>query len=177
MSWFDVYTKCIWCRQWPRNLIWRAWSDWEKETVPVLPQTSSFPTWSVRETPSTILMQDIWKESIWWQGSDVRTEDSQPYKSTLKAESMKSFTFCWSDARDFQTRSNFQKALSAFPRGLTCQEAFRHHAWWLLHTWHSQYQELLSSWGFVLPLQLLYESSHQFWLENLLRLEERRQLK
>ena len=44
----------------------------------------------------------------------VRTQYSQPYRSTVKADALKSGNFCWSDAGDFQTRSNFQTALHVF---------------------------------------------------------------
>ena len=62
-----------------------------------------------------ILIQEVWKKSSWRQRSDVRTQYSQPYRSTVKADALKKWNFCWSDAGDFQTRSNFQTALHVFP--------------------------------------------------------------
>lgn len=62
-----------------------------------------------------ILIQDVCKESSWRQRSDVRTQYSQPYRSTVKADALRSWNFYWSDAGDFQTRSNFPTALHVFP--------------------------------------------------------------
>ena len=59
-------------RQWPRNLICQALTDWEKRDCSR--SIIDFPllTWSVRQTPSMkILRQDVCKASNWGQNSGI----------------------------------------------------------------------------------------------------------
>lgn len=40
---------------------------------------------------------------------------THPQKKTIKADALKSWTFCQNDERDFQAWSNFENALNTFP--------------------------------------------------------------
>ena len=119
-----------------------------------------------------ILIQEVWKESSWLQRSDVRTQYSQQYRSTVKADALKSGNFCWSDAGDFMMQET-----SCFP--FQVSEVFPVDTMYEPRNWKSSTFSISSpsSWRlecgilqvislvFVVSIHSCLLAGHLFWLQ------------